>query len=230
MPFLLATDVALGARCRRFESCLPDSNKTQSQTGIQAVLPRRLFCFLPSDVPSRCRESGNLCREPSKSRRDIGGDKAIWMDRVGEQSGNRPIERYAHRGWWSPIFQLFGSSSPLIGKVRRPFTACVHRTERITINHPTAQRSWWDSFDLLMKDQTPIWACCKDACAHLGLGSTALRQLQWDGVLTPGKHWIYANGVKSGPVRFNVPAIREWQAERTVELFNSRPETYEENK
>ena len=72
------------------------------------------------------------------------------------------------------------------------------------------------------------WLNAKDASAQLGIGSTALRNLQWAGDLTPGKHWVYANGKPSGPVRFNVPAIREWQATKTVEAFDnhSRIETY----
>ena len=75
------------------------------------------------------------------------------------------------------------------------------------------------------------WQNAKDALTQLGIGSTALRNLQWTGDLTPGKHWIYANGKPSGPVRFNVPAIREWQAAKTVEAFNSdnRVETYQED-
>ena len=75
------------------------------------------------------------------------------------------------------------------------------------------------------------WLNANDACDQLGIGSTALRNLQWAGDLTPGKHWIYANGKPNGPVRFNVPAIREWQAAKTVEAFNSanRIETYQED-
>ena len=51
-----------------------------------------------------------------------------------------------------------------------------------------------------------------------------------ESVLTPGEHWIYTNGEKNGPVRFNVPAIRQWQAAKTVEAFNSAAaiETYQE--
>jgi len=50
-----------------------------------------------------------------------------------------------------------------------------------------------------------------------------------DGILTPSKHWIYANGQKSGPVRFNIHEIRQWQAGNTIERFNSRPEAYQES-
>ena len=36
--------LALGARCRRFKSCLPDSYKFQSETEFPAASPRRFFC------------------------------------------------------------------------------------------------------------------------------------------------------------------------------------------
>ena len=65
------------------------------------------------------------------------------------------------------------------------------------------------------------WVKAADACEQLGMGSTALRNLQWNGDLTPGVHWVYSNGKPSGPVRFNVPAIRQWQADKTVEAVNS---------
>ena len=78
-----------------------------------------------------------------------------------------------------------------------------------------------------MDSKAPEWANAKEACLHLGLSPTALRKLQWDGVLSPGMHWVYTNGAKNGPVRFNIQAIRKWQTERTIELFNARPETYE---
>ena len=78
----------------------------------------------------------------------------------------------------------------------------------------------------------PVWLNAKDACALLGLGSTALRELQWSGDLEPGVHWVYANGKAGGPVRFNISAIRKWQAAKTVEAVNSAEgiETYTEAK
>lgn len=105
--------------------------------------------------------------------------------------------------------------------------ACKYRTERITI-HPTAQSGWWDSFNVQMESTTPKWADAKSGCKLLGLGSSAPRKLQWDGVLTPGEHWLYTNE-KNGLVRFNVPALRQWQAATTLEAFNSTTgiETYD---
>ena len=218
----LTSQVALGARCRRFKSCLPDSFNPQSETDFLAAHPWQLFRSSISLVPSRCREH-------HESPHGNSSHQLICLGSVLRQSGDRPTKRYAHREWWRQLSSFSGSTSrQLMPRPQTVSNACDHKAERIQ-DHPTALRSWWDSFNASMESNTPEWASVKDACAHLGLGSTALRQLQWDGILTPGKHWIYANGQKSGPVRFNIPAIRQWQAEKTIEHFNSRTETYQES-
>ena len=45
---------ALGAGCRRFESCHPDCKTSQSSTDISAAFPGRLFYCLQSGVWSGC--------------------------------------------------------------------------------------------------------------------------------------------------------------------------------
>ena len=39
-----------------------------------------------------------------------------------------------------------------------------------------------------------------------------------DGRLEAGTHWIYATGKAGGPVTYNLPAIRQTLAERTVQM------------
>ena len=56
--------LALGARCRRFESCLPDSLKSQSRTDIFAASPGRLFYCSQTLLRKRCvkpREPQSVC-------------------------------------------------------------------------------------------------------------------------------------------------------------------------
>ena len=42
-----------------------------------------------------------------------------------------------------------------------------------------------------------------------------------DGRLEAGTHWIYATGTAGGPVTYNLPAIRQTLAERTVAMVQS---------
>ena len=56
--------LALGARCRRFESCLPDSLKSQSRTDIFAASPGRLFYCSQTLLRKTCvkpREPQSVC-------------------------------------------------------------------------------------------------------------------------------------------------------------------------
>ena len=46
--------------------------------------------------------------------------------------------------------------------------------------------------------------------------SSTLRSLKNHLELEPGVHWLYSTGKKNSPILWNVPAIREWQIEKTV--------------
>ena len=94
----------------------------------------------------------------------------------------------------------------------------THREVSVTKRYLRLPRRM-GTYGTSMREQT--WLNSKEASKHLGLGITCLRELQWNGELTPGKHWIYANGKAGGPVRYNINAIREWQSAKTVEAFDS---------
>ena len=63
--------LALGARCRRFKSCLPDSLKSQSLTSFCTASPRRFFCALRQGGHKMC-EKRLIERETLGSQRLFG--------------------------------------------------------------------------------------------------------------------------------------------------------------
>ncbi len=65
---------------------------------------------------------------------------------------------------------------------------------------------------------TPVWVHEPEAAKLLVISHGTLRSMRRDGRLTPGDHFIFATGAAGGPVVYNIPAIRESLAERTVEM------------
>ena len=65
---------------------------------------------------------------------------------------------------------------------------------------------------------TPVWVHEPEAAKLLVISHGTLRSMRRDGRLTPGDHFIFATGTAGGPVVYNIPAIRESLAERTVEM------------
>ena len=60
------------------------------------------------------------------------------------------------------------------------------------------------------------WVFTADASKALRMPSSTLRSLKNHLELEPGVHWLYSTGKKNSPILWNVPAIREWQIEKTV--------------
>ena len=52
----------------------------------------------------------------------------------------------------------------------------------------------------------------------LAIKQSTLRSMRRDGRLEAGAHWIYATGKAGGPVTYNLPAIRQTLAERTIQM------------
>ena len=65
---------------------------------------------------------------------------------------------------------------------------------------------------------TPQWVHKPEAAKFLAIKHGTLRSMRRDGRLTPGDHFIFATGTAGGPVVYNIPAIRESLAKRTVEM------------
>ena len=57
------------------------------------------------------------------------------------------------------------------------------------------------------------------------LGASTLRALQRDGQLIGGKHWVYLNGKRNGPVGWDPQAIAEWQSEQTQKVIASQKQS-----
>ena len=68
---------------------------------------------------------------------------------------------------------------------------------------------------------TPVWVHEPKAAKLLVISHGTLRSMRRDGRLTPGDHFIFATGTAGGPVVYNIPAIRESLAERTVEMVEA---------
>ena len=68
---------------------------------------------------------------------------------------------------------------------------------------------------------TPQWVHEPEAAKLLAIKHGTLRSMRRDGRLTLGDHFIFATGTAGGPVVYNIPAIRESLAERTVEMVEA---------
>ena len=62
------------------------------------------------------------------------------------------------------------------------------------------------------------WVHEPEAAELLAIKQSTLRAMRRDGRLEAGTHWIYATGKAGGPVTYNLPAIRQTLAERTIQM------------
>ena len=67
-------------------------------------------------------------------------------------------------------------------------------------------------------DFTQEWVHEPQAADPLAIKQSTLRAMRRDGRLEAGAHWIYATGKAGGPVTYNLPAIRQTLAERTIQM------------
>ena len=65
------------------------------------------------------------------------------------------------------------------------------------------------------------WVHEPQAADLLAIKQSTLRTMRRDGRLEAGAHWIYATGKAGGPVTYNLPAIRQTLAERTVQMVQT---------
>ena len=65
------------------------------------------------------------------------------------------------------------------------------------------------------------WVHEPQAADLLAIKQSTLRAMRRDCRLEAGTHWIYATGKAGGPVTYNLPAIRQTLAERTVQMVQS---------
>ena len=70
-------------------------------------------------------------------------------------------------------------------------------------------------------DFTQQWVHEPQAADLLAIKQSTLRTMRRDGRLEAGAHWIYATGKAGGPVTYNLPAIRQTLAERTVQMVQT---------
>ena len=70
-------------------------------------------------------------------------------------------------------------------------------------------------------DSAQQWVHEPQAADLLAIKQSTLRAMRRDGRLEAGTHWIYATGKAGGPVTYNLPAIRQTLAERTVAMVQS---------
>ena len=64
----------------------------------------------------------------------------------------------------------------------------------------------------------PEWVHEPEAAKLLALKPSTLRNMRRERRLDAGTHWVYATGSVGGPVVYCIPAIREMQRQRTIEL------------
>ena len=65
------------------------------------------------------------------------------------------------------------------------------------------------------------WVHEPQAADLLAINQSTLRTMRRDGRLEAGAHWIYATGKAGGPVTYNLQAIRQTLAERTVQMVQT---------
>ena len=65
-------------------------------------------------------------------------------------------------------------------------------------------------------DTPQQWVAESEAAELLAIKHSTIRTMRRDRRLEPGVHWIYATGTPNGPVTYNVTAIRESLAQRTI--------------
>ena len=67
-------------------------------------------------------------------------------------------------------------------------------------------------------DSAHQWVHEPQAADLLAIKQSTLRSMRRDGRLEAGVHWIYATGKAGGSVTYNLPAIRQTLAERTIQM------------
>jgi len=67
-------------------------------------------------------------------------------------------------------------------------------------------------------DLTPQWVGLDEACEQTGISATTLRKLAKTGDLPAGQAWVYLTGQMNAPIGWNVPAIKQWQIDRTKQI------------
>ena len=65
---------------------------------------------------------------------------------------------------------------------------------------------------------TSEWVHEPEAADLLHVKTSTLRNMRRERRLDAGTHWVYATGSIGGPVVYCIPAIREMQRQRTIEL------------
>ena len=86
------------------------------------------------------------------------------------------------------------------------------------IHQPGEDRSSLGLRFSLPMDSAHQWVHEPQAADLLAIKQSTLRSMRRDGRLEAGVHWIYATGKAGGPVTYNLPAIRQTLAERTIQM------------
>jgi len=73
-----------------------------------------------------------------------------------------------------------------------------------------------------MNTDQPIWATTEEAAAALQMGKSTLWALHRGGELTAGQDWIYLTGKPKSPVGWSIPALKQWQIEKTKRITKAR--------
>ena len=74
---------------------------------------------------------------------------------------------------------------------------------------------------------TPDWVHEPEAADLLHVKQSTLRNMRRERRLDAGTHWVYATGSTGGPVVYCIPAIREMQRQRTIEVVQKEDERRE---
>ena len=67
-------------------------------------------------------------------------------------------------------------------------------------------------------NSTPEWVHELEAADPLQEKQSTLRNMRRERRLDAGTYWVYATGSTGGPVVYCIPAIREMQRQRTIEV------------
>ena len=73
-----------------------------------------------------------------------------------------------------------------------------------------------------MNTDQPIWATTEEAAAALQMGKSTLWALHRGEELTAGQHWIYLTGKPKSPVGWSIPALKQWQIDKTKQITKAR--------
>ena len=70
--------------------------------------------------------------------------------------------------------------------------------------------------------EVPQWVNEPQAAELLAVSKSTLRSMRRDGRLEPGSHYLFSTGVLNGPVVYDISAIRQALAERTIAAVRER--------